>query len=149
MAGTDAKGYTLGVGTELRYWDSGTSSWVKLAKITNIDPSGKSRETLETTDLDTTDGYITKKGGFRDPGTIAFTMFFTRSQYDILNTQYESDDTYNYEIVAPDDETTSWEFEGLVTELPLPSMNPKEIMQMDVTIELSGKPETESGSGSS
>lgn len=149
MAGTDAKGYTLGVGTLLRYWDTGTASWINLSKIENIDPSGKSRETLETTDLDTTDGYITKKGGFRDPGTITFTMSFTRDQYDKLNAQYEDDDTFNYEIVAPDDENTAWEFEGLVTELPLPSMTPKEIMKMDVTLEISGKPETESGSGSS
>lgn len=145
---TDANGYTLGVGSQLRYWDKNTAAWVKLAKVMNIDPGGKSRETVETTDLDTTDQYITKKGGFRDAGNITFTLAYTRAQYDALDAQYNSNETYNYEIIAPDDETSGWEFEGLITELPLPSMNPKELMQMDVTIEISGKPESESGSGS-
>jgi hypothetical protein len=148
---TDADGYTLGVGCELRYWDkdAGVPSWVKLSKIRNIDPSGKTKEILETTDLDATNRYVTKKGGFIDPGNITFTMEFTRDQYDKLNTQFESVDSYNYEIVAPDDENSAWEFVGIVSELPLPSMNPKETMKMDVTVEISGKPETESGSGSS
>lgn len=149
---TDADGYTLGVGCELRYWDkdAGSPSWVKLSKIRNIDPSGKTKEILETTDLDATDRYNTKKGGFIDPGTVTFTMEFTRDQYDSLNTLFEADDDkYNFEIVAPDDENSAWEFEGIISELPLPSMSPKETMKMDVTIEISGKPETESGSGSS
>lgn len=145
---TDNNGYTLGAGTEFRYWNSATTSWVKLSKIHNIDPPTKSREELETTNLDTTDGYITKKAGFRDPGSMTLSMSFTREQYDILNNMFDSDDNYNYEIVAPDDENSAWEFEGFINELPLPSMNPKEIMQMDVGIAISGKPESESGSGS-
>ena len=64
-----------------------------------------------------------------------------------MNTDFESDDLQNYEIVLPDDEDTSLEFEGLVTELPLTIPMDNKITA-DVTIQVSGRVTMNSGASS-
>lgn len=146
---TDDKGYTLTVGLEFRRWNTSTGSWDKFGKVLNVSPTGKSREGIEVTDYDDTGLYIRRKPGFRDPGSFTITIAYTKDTYDKLNSDYENDDLVPYEFVAPDDDNQSWEFEGFISQLPYPFQGPKGIMQMDVEITLSGKPEVESGSGPS
>ena len=110
---------TAGVGAEFRRWNSGTGAWVAIAKIMSIDGPSMSRDTYDTTALDTTGGYRTFIAGFRDPGNISLSMIFDRDGYDTMKDDFESDTLQNYEIVLPDADNTSLEFEGLVTELPL------------------------------
>lgn len=136
-----------GVGTLFRRWDSAAGSWENLPEITNIDGPNFSRNTLDTTTLDTTGGYRTFITGFREGGTITLSMNFTRTAFDLMKTDFESDVEQNYEIVLPDDDVTSLEFVGFVTETPLTI--PEELVTMDVTIQISGVVSTESGSGPS
>ena len=74
-------------------------------------------------------------------------MNFTRATYDAMKDDFESNALQNYEIVLPDAESTSFEFEGLVTELPLTITGGDKITS-EVVIKLSGKVEINSGSGS-
>jgi len=138
---------TAGIGTSFRRWDG--ANWVHIAEIMNIGGSGKTRGTIEVVTLDTVDysDFISSK--IRDAGTVTFTMIFRRDTYEIMNDDFESDDLQNYEILLPDDELTSFEFEGWVTELPLPSTSPTEAITADVTIKISGETVINSGSGSS
>lgn len=137
----------LGLGTSFRRWDG--SDYVHISEIINIAPQAKSRDTPEVTTLDSTDGYRDFMSGLRDGGVVTFTMIFRRDTYNIIDTDFESDDLQNYEIyLSQDPEETSFEFEGLVTELPL-TVAAGDPITVDVSIKISGQPIMNSGSGSS
>jgi len=135
-----------GVGTKFRRWNG--SNWVDIAEINSITGPNKSRDTIDVTSLDSTAGYREFIGGFRDGGTVTLPMNFTRAGYELMNTDFEVDVLKNYEILLPDDETTSFEFEGLVTELGL-GIPADDKITADVTIKVSGQVVINSGSGSS
>ena len=137
----------IGIGTEFRRWNSSTGIWEKLAEIKNIAGPTATRATHDSTTLDTTGGYATFMPGLRDAGTVKFTMNFGRSAYEIMKNDFESDTIQNYEIVLPDADNTSFEFEGFVTEIPLNI--PADIITADVTIKISGPVTIDSGSGPS
>ena len=125
-----------GVGTEFHRWNG--SHWDAIAEITSIKGPGPKRDQIEVTNLDSTGGYKEYIAGFREAGTISLTMNFIRSNYDLLLADFESDVNGNYEIILADTVRTSWEFEGLVTELPL-NISAKDAITMDVTILITGK----------
>ena len=134
-----------GVGTKFRRWNG--TNWVDIAEINSITGPGKTRDTIDVTSLDSTGGYREFIGGFRDGGTVTLPMNFTRDTYDLMNTDFESDDLQNYEIFLPDDELTSFEFEALVTELGL-AIPADDKVTADVTLKISGQVTINSGSGS-
>lgn len=111
---------------------------VPIGEINSIEGPTKSRETIEVTRLEDTDGYRQYIGGLREPGTVTLSMNFTRENYDLLNTDYESDEVQEYTIALPDDDQTTFTFNGLVTELPL-SVPIGDKITCDVTIQISGK----------
>lgn len=137
-----------GVGAQFRRWNSIDGAWETIAEINNITGPGMSRETIDTTALDTSGGYRTFIAGFRDSGTITMSMNFTRDGYETMKDDFEDDNAQNYEIILPDSDTTSLEFEGLVTECPL-TIPPDDKITMDITIKISGQVTLESGSGPS
>jgi predicted secreted protein len=134
-----------GVGTEFRRWTA--PSWVAIAEINNISGPTMSRETIDTTALDTVGGYRTFITGFRDAGTVSFSMNFTRTGYETMKDDFESATVQQYEIVLPDDENTTLEFSGLVTECPL-DIPPDDKVTADITIKITGSVTINSGSGS-
>jgi len=136
-----------GVGTLFRRWNPTTGAWANIAEINTITGPGMSRNTIDVTSLDSTDGYREFIAGFRDGGTVVLAMNFSRAEYDTMWDDFESDDLRNYEIVLPDTEKTTLEFEGLVTELPL-TIPPDDKITVDVTIKISGAPVVNSGSAS-
>jgi predicted secreted protein len=135
-----------GIGTVFRRWNAVTGAWENIAGITNIGGPSSSRDTHDTTALDTAGGYRTFITGFRDSGEITLDMIFDRTGYDLMKGDFESDSKGNYEIVLPDDEMTSLEFEGMVTGIPLTI--PEGPVTVTVTIKVSGKPAVNSGSAS-
>lgn len=137
-----------GVGTEFRYWVSGTATWTKMSEVNSINGPTMTRETIDVTSLDSTGGYREFITGFRDPGTVSLNMNFTRATYDVMKSHFESDTLQNYEIVLPDDENTTFEFTALVTELPL-SIPADDKISADVTMKVSGEVTVNSGSGPS
>ncbi len=136
-----------GVGTIFQRWNESTNKWEAVANITNISGPSATRNTLDTTTLDTEGGYRTFITGFRDAGEITMSMNFTRTAYDIMFGDFESDDPHNYEIILPDEENTSIEFEGFVTGVPLTI--PEGVATMEVTIKISGPIAVNSGAESS
>ena len=134
-----------GVGTLFRRW-SGTA-WVNTAEVNTITGPGMTRDVIDVTSLGSTGGYREFITGFRNAGTVTFSMNFTRATYDTMKADFESDALQNYEIVLSDSDTTTLEFEGLVTELPL-TVPPDDKVTVDITIQISGEPTVNSGSGS-
>ena len=137
-----------GVGTKFRRWNTSTGVWEDIAEINSITGPSMSRDTIDVTSLDSTGGYREFITGFRNAGTVALAMNFTRDTYDLMKLDFESNTLVNYEIILPDVEETTLEFEGLVTELPL-SIPADDKVTADVTIQISGQVTVNSGSAAS
>lgn len=132
-----------GIGTQFKRGDGADPEvYTKLAEVYNITGPGMTRETVETTTYDSTGGYREKIGGLRDGGTITFTMNFKRATYLIIKGDFEEDQAKNYQVVFPDTDDTTLTFSGLVTECPT-SIPEGDRITVDVTIEISGKVETD------
>jgi|AntRauTorckE6833_2_1112554.scaffolds.fasta_scaffold26451_3 predicted secreted protein len=121
---------------------------VEISEINSIEGPGKSRETIDVTNLADVDGYRQYIGGLREPGTVTLNMNFTRDGFDLFNTDFENDDIQPYEIHFPDVDETIFTFNGLVTELPT-SIPIGDKITMDVTIQISGVVAVEGSSASS
>lgn len=137
-----------GVGTIFNRWDPTSGSaggWKPMAEINNITGPGMTRDTIDTTALDTEGGYRTFITGFRNAGTITMSMNFTQTGFMALKDDFESNDPVAYQIILPDDEETVIEFDGLVTEIPL-TIPPDDKITVDVSIQISGKVDVFEGS---
>lgn len=134
-----------GVGTTFYRWDSGTGQWVRIAKVKSITGPSKTRAFIDVTSLDSTGGYREFITGFRDAGTIALALVFTRDGYEALDNDFASEALQNYMILLPDTDETSLEFEGLVTELPL-TIPTDDAVTFDCTIKITGAVALASGS---
>ena len=137
-----------GEGTLLRRFNTVTKLWENIAEVNSITGPDMSRETIDTTALDTAGGYRTFIPSFKDGGNVDLEMNFTRDEYETMLNDFESKDLQNYEIVFPDDDTTSLEFEAFVTNLSLTTPTDDKVTA-DVTIKISGPVTVESGSGPS
>lgn len=135
----------LGFGTKFRRW-SGTA-WETIANVVSIDGPSMSRDTIDVTNLDSVGGYKEFLGGLRDGGSVSLTLQFSRTNYNKLKTDYESNTARNFEIVLPDTDKTSFEFVGLVTALGI-SVGVSDSIKTSVTIKISSKVTVNSGTGS-
>jgi predicted secreted protein len=111
---------------------------VPLAEITSIEGPGMTRETIDTTALDTSGGYRTFIAGFKDAGTITLNMNFTNATYTLIKGDFESNIPVKYQIVFPDTGNTTFQFEGLVTECPI-SIPTDDKITVSVTIKITGE----------
>jgi len=133
-----------GVGTTFRRWD-GASTWDPIGQINSISGPTMSRDTIDVTSLDSTGGYREFIAGFRDPGTVQLTMNFTGATYDIMHGDFEDPADQFYEILFPAaGGNYSFEFAGLVTELPV-EITADDKVTSTVTIKISGAVTVNSG----
>ena len=124
-----------GVGTILKIDDS------TIGNVTNITGPSMSKDTIDTTALDTTGGYRTFISGFKNAGTLTFTLMFEKEEYSTLKAAFDSDVAKSIEVILPDGTTpetgSKLSFSGLVTEIPL-TIPPDDKITCDVTIQISG-----------
>ena len=137
---------TAGVGAKLRRL--ATSVYEDIAEVISISGPSMSRETIDVTNLDSTDGYREFIGSLRDGGSVSLELNFLRSTYDDFKTDFENDSLEDYEILLPDAENTSFNFQALVTELGMETPVDDKI-SVSVTMKISGTVNLNSGSGSS
>ena len=133
-----------GIGAEFRR--ATDSTYAAIAEVNTITGPNMSRTTIDVTSLDSVGGYMEFIGGQRDPGSIVLNMNFAREQYDLMKGDFESNSLVYYEIILPDTDNTTLEFQGLVTEIPL-TVPPNDKITVDVTIKISGSVTVNSGSG--
>jgi predicted secreted protein len=128
-----------GVGAIFKRGD-GTSSetFTAIAEVNSIDGPGMTRDTIDTTSLDTAGGFRTYITGFRDGGDVTLVMNFTRDGYEAMRIDFTTDDSVNYQIVLPDEGATTLDFAGRVTDLPM-SIVPDDKITMTVTIKITGE----------
>lgn len=126
-----------GVGTKLERSDDGGTTWTEIGEVKTIKGPSMSRETLDSTSLATTGGYRTFITGFRDGGTLTFTVNFTNAGYSAMKADFESDTEVQYRVTLSDSGPTVISFNGLVTECPITI--PEGIVTFDTTIKISGE----------
>ena len=132
-----------GVGTTFRRW--GGTVWDDVAEINSISGPTMSRDTIDVTTLDSTAGYREFIAGFRDPGTVQLTMNFDSTTYAIMKGDFDIEDEQFYEILFPAaGDNYSFEFAGLVTELPV-EITADDKVTSTVTIKISGAVTNDTG----
>jgi predicted secreted protein len=105
-----------GVGVQLKRGAGSPLSYTAIAEILTI-TNTKTRKVIDVTNLDSDGGYEEFIAGFRNGGTFRCTANFTYTGYEDLNDDYESEDLVSYQVVVPDPQDTTFEFDGLVTSL--------------------------------
>lgn len=128
-----------GVGTKFQRSNMATSpTFSDIAEINDIDGPNMSRNTYDTTSLDTTGGYRTFIAGFRDGGEVKLEMNFTEAGYAAMKADFESDDLVDYKIILPDTGATTLDFAALVTGLGAKIPNDGKVTAT-VTLKISGE----------
>jgi hypothetical protein len=135
-----------GVNSLLRYYNIGLSAWASLGEVKDVNGPSMSRETHDVTSFASVNGYREFIPGLRDPGTLTFSMFFNRADYDAMKALFESDVEQDFELILNDDDNTSLEMSGYVTEMPLTV--PEGPVECNVTIKISGQITINSGTAS-
>ena len=125
-----------GVGTKFQRWNG--SAYVSLAEVNSITGPSMTRAFIDVTSLDSTGGYREFITGFRDAGTISLKMNFTTASYAFIKEDFQKVAANAYKIVLSDPGLSTLEFEGLVTELPLPIPTDDKI-SADCTIKITGE----------
>ena len=137
-----------GVGIQFKRGDAGTPEvFSAIAEITAINGPNMSRDTIETTSLDTIDGYRTFIGSFRDGGEVSLEMNFNRDGWDQFKTDFESAVLKNYQIDmtdSADPDETVMDFAALVTALGV-GITTDDKVTAPVTLKISGAVTTSSG----
>ena len=126
-----------GHGSKLQRWNG--TAFEDVANVVSISGPGYAKDTLETTDLQSTDKYRTYIGGLKDAGEASFTLNYATAQYAKLQTDFEDADPVPYKIILSDTAGTSFEFAGIVTAVPL-EIPFDEKITAEVTIKITGKP---------
>lgn len=125
-----------GVGTELHKFDY--TNWVKLANVTNISWDGISRELLEVTSIKSVEDWKEYTTGYMDGGTVQLTLNFTRDSYDYVAEDMFNAESMHYKIIIPDENGTTFDFLGFITETPIDISTDKQIT-MTVTLKITSK----------
>lgn len=138
-----------GMGSEFRRWNSSTGSWEAIASINNISGPDASREMIDDTALDSANNRREFIAGLIDEGSVSLDLVFARDTYETMRTDFEDSTAQNYEIVLPDSDTTTLEFEGYVAECPLDGTPRDDRIMCSISIKVTGAVSLESGSGPS
>ncbi len=128
-----------GVGTVFKRGDGESSEqFTAIAEINSITGPNQTRGTIDVTSLDSTAGYREFIASFRDGGTVALAMNWTRDGWEAMLDDFEADSSVNYQIVLPDTGATTLDFAGLVTDVGMAIPFDDKITS-DVTIKITGQ----------
>lgn len=113
-----------------------------IAELTSIDGLDLSADTIETTTLDTPDGYRTFIQGLKDAGEVSVSGFFNpatgKGQAELL-ADFESGTVQTYTIEFPAPLNAKWEFSAIVTGFST-SAELEEAVAFEATFKVTGKP---------
>lgn len=134
-------GATFGIGNGA----TPTEAFTTVAEVTSISMPSLSRDTVDVTDMASTERYRQFIAGLRDGGEVELELALTAAGYTALLAKYNQNAANNYKITLPDSPASSLVFSGLLTDLPgeLP-LDDKS--SLSVTFKVSGKPTWTPGS---
>jgi predicted secreted protein len=103
-----------GFGTILALADVATGlTFTDVANVTNITPFNITRETDDTTDMASADGYRTFLGGLKDSGECTIDVNYNPSDHNTLLSRFDAEDPTKHRITFPGGEIAS--FDAIMT----------------------------------
>jgi predicted secreted protein len=139
MAGMDGFGVQLQRGDGLE-----TEAFTTIADVTSLNPPNISRETLDVTSHDSTNGWMEFLGSLKDPGEVSEDVNYQPDKHDLLVSDFEDATPRNYRIVFPDADSTTWEFPAILTAFE-PETPYDDKATASLTWKVSGKPTITTG----
>lgn len=109
-----------------------------ISQINQISGPDLSRDVIDVTNLDSTGGYREFIAGFRDGGEVTLNMNFTKTTFDLMKEDFDSDVLNDYRIVLPDVGNTTFSFSGLVTGIGM-AIPMADKITADTKIKISGE----------
>jgi len=113
-----------------------------VAELTKIGPVGKTRKTIDCTNMNTTGGYEEFIGGMRSGGVVAVEGNFIAGDADGqmgMQTDFDGEAAQDFIVVFPTAITATWTFSGVVTKFQTDfSVNNK--VPFSAEIQISGEP---------
>lgn len=132
MAGMDAFGTKLQRGS-----GGGPETFATIADITSLTPPGISRETLDVTSHDSTNGWMEFTGGLKDAGEVSADINYQPTEHDTLIDDFEDTAPRHYRVIFPDG--TIWSFSAILTGFE-PDAPYDDKLSASLTWKVSGKP---------
>lgn len=129
MAGEDA------FGTQLQRFNG--SSFDTIASVTSMSGPGISRETIDVTAHDSTDGWMEFLGGLKDGGEVTFDINRRPAIHDELLDDFEDTEPRTWRLEWPSG--TAWTFDAILTGYE-PDSPYDDKLSASVTLKVSGKP---------
>ena len=136
---------TSGVGTKFRRLVG--ASYEDIAEITKITGPGMTRNTIDVTSLDSTQGFMEYIVGLIDAGDMKLDMIFRRDTYEVLEADFLAGTVRDYQMILPGPGKLSLSFQGIVTEIPL-DVPKDDAITCACNIKITGPVTTDSDSGS-
>jgi predicted secreted protein len=112
--------------------------------VTSLNPPNISRETLDVTSHDSTNGWMEFLGSLKDPGEVSADVNYQPDKHDLLVSDFEDATPRNYRIVFPDADSTTWEFPAILTAFE-PETPYDDKATASLTWKVSGKPTITTG----
>ena len=115
---------------------------IAIAELTSIGGLELSSDTIETTTLDSADGYRTFIGGLKDAGEVGISGFFNPTAgkgQDTLLTDFEAGTSNAYTIDFPAALKASWGFNAIVTGFTT-GAELEDGISFEATLKVTGKP---------
>jgi predicted secreted protein len=137
MAHDDA----IGHGTIVKRSQDGTinGTFLTVGRVRDVTPPPLSRDTVETTDMESEDRWEEFIGGIKRSGELSFDITFDPGSAETaeFTGDLNNDDPRYYSLTFPD--ATEWKFKALLTGFE-PTVPVADKMAATVTYKLSGKP---------
>lgn len=130
------------MGTTFQREGATPDTFEDIAEITSITGPGLTLDTADSTALDAEDGWEEVTGTILRTGEVTLEMNFLPSDtvQNSLITDMTARATKKYRLVFPDENSTTWEFSGIVTGFEPGGMTPDGVLTATVTIKPIGKP---------
>jgi len=125
----------VGFGTFFERWNG--YSWEEISEIISINGPNLKKDFIDVTTLGSLNGYREFISGLKEGGTVSLKMNFTRHTYSVMKDDFENTESGNYQIILPDHDATTIEFEGMVAEIPM-TIPLDDKISIDVTIKITG-----------
>lgn len=119
-----------------------TKGVTNIGVLTAITPPEVSADTIETTVLDSADGYRTFMQGLRDGGEVTLSGYFdgTDAGQATLKTAFDAGTADSYTITFPVAIGATWTFTGFLTRFMTGEANLDDPLSFEITLKISGKP---------
>jgi hypothetical protein len=134
---------TIGFGTVISYCATQSGTYVTLAKLIDVTPPVKKRNSAKTTNNDSASQYTECLPAMKEGGEPSFKFNYAKAQHATLDGLFEANVQNWWKITLP--EGSVHNFQGHITELGNPAPM-EERLETDVKIMITGKPTFTAGS---